>query len=879
MGGDNYNDVTTGSVAVNIAKADPTVTAPAYSALTYTGEALNLVSAGTSEHGTFTYATTQEGEYSTTIPQGTNAGNYTVWYKFTGDANHSDIAATEVTDVSIGKATATVTAPTANELTYTGSAQALVTAGSTTGGTLKYCLTADGEYSDAIPTGTDAGDYTVYYKVEGGDNYNDVATANIPVSIAAATLSVTASEYSGTYDGAAHGITVVCEGATIKYGESDGIYTLDASPTLTDVGSKTVYYQVSKVNYTTVTGSEMITITQASNSFTAQPTITGWTYGQSANDPTGGVASFGTITYKYCATENGEYGTYDAIVNGQAGTWYVKGFVDETTNYAAAESDAVYFTISAAAGSISYATTPVEKTLAAPAFTNPLTKVGDGIVSYTCAGDNICTVNASTGEVTLNGTPGSCTITATVTNSTSYTYATNTASYTLTVLSVLDLSLVTADTTVPDGVTVTGTLGGDYKISIAAGATVTLKNVTINRTSISNPGITCNGTATITLVGTNTVNGGTNQAGIRIGGTGTTLTIEGDGSLSATAGGMSAGIGIGRAWSAGTVTGGNIVINGGTITAQGGSQWGAGIGTGAAYETAVTIGNITINGGEVTATGGSQGGAAGIGTSYTYNNASTNMGDITINGGTVNATGNGGAAGIGTGESNGSPVNRVGSITIKNTVTQVTATKGLNATHSIGKGSSSTEVGTVTIGGVVGAISTSPYTYEPGVPLASSSVGYKVCSDGMAYATDKTLPSGVTVIGVVAYKSGSTGIVLYKQDNSGTYTWENRNSGNPSAVNVYVNDLSSTTSKSWTCGDRTQYSNCGVNGQATSWSDLQTRLTNAGCEELLTGIGNSYWTNTCPDDNNGWAFYGENGGWWRDSGKNYSHPVRPLFAF
>ena len=286
----------------------------------------------------------------------------------------------------------------------------------------------------------------------------------------------------------------------------------------------------------------------------------------------------------------------------------MKGFVDETTNYAAAESDAVYFTISAAAGSISYATTPVEKTLAAPAFTNPLTKVGDGIVSYTCAGDNICTVNASTGEVTLNGTPGSCTITATVTNSTSYTYATNTASYTLTVLSVLDLSLVTADTTVPDGVTVTGTLGGDYKISIAAGATVTLKNVTINRTSISNPGITCNGTATITLVGTNTVNGGTNQAGIRIGGTGTTLTIEGDGSLSATAGGMSAGIGIGRAWSAGTVTGGNIVINGGTITAQGGSQWGAGIGTGAAYETAVTIGNITINGGEVTATGGSQGG-------------------------------------------------------------------------------------------------------------------------------------------------------------------------------------------------------------------------------------------------------------------------------
>jgi len=54
---------------------------------------------------------------------------------------------------------------------------------------------------------------------------------------------------------------------------------------------------------------------------------------------------FGTPTYKYCATEDGEYGTYDAVVNGQAGTWYVKGFVEATTNYAAATSDAVSFTI------------------------------------------------------------------------------------------------------------------------------------------------------------------------------------------------------------------------------------------------------------------------------------------------------------------------------------------------------------------------------------------------------------------------------------------------------------------------------------------------------------------------------------------------------
>ena len=85
------------------------------------------------------------------------------------------------------------------------------------------------------------------------------------------------------------------------------------------------------------------------------------------------------------------------------------------------------------AGSISYATSEVNKTTADAAFTNELTKVGDGTVSYAVSsGDDICTVNASTGLVTLNGTAGTCTITATVTNG-FYTYTTKTASYTLTV--------------------------------------------------------------------------------------------------------------------------------------------------------------------------------------------------------------------------------------------------------------------------------------------------------------------------------------------------------------------------------------------------------------------------------------------------------------
>ena len=104
----NYKLPSANTTSFTIAKANPAYTAPAYTALTYTGSAQNLVSAGTTSHGTFTYSTAEDGTYSETIPQGTDAGSYTVWYKLTGDDNHNDVAATQVTGVSIAKAACTV---------------------------------------------------------------------------------------------------------------------------------------------------------------------------------------------------------------------------------------------------------------------------------------------------------------------------------------------------------------------------------------------------------------------------------------------------------------------------------------------------------------------------------------------------------------------------------------------------------------------------------------------------------------------------------------------------------------------------------------------------------------------------------------------------
>ena len=88
-----------------------------------------------------------------------------------------------------------VTAPTAKSLTYSGSAQELVNAGSTTGGTMQYKV-GSGSYSAEIPTATNAGTYTVYYKVVGGEAYSDVDEASISVTIAQAQATAKSSKSS-----------------------------------------------------------------------------------------------------------------------------------------------------------------------------------------------------------------------------------------------------------------------------------------------------------------------------------------------------------------------------------------------------------------------------------------------------------------------------------------------------------------------------------------------------------------------------------------------------------------------------------------------------------------------------------------------------------
>ena len=326
------------------------------SAKGYTGtfdDAAHSITVTAPEGATITYGTT-EGTYNlTTNPSYTNAGSYTVYYKVKMEDH---ITVTGSATVVINKAAASISYATTSigkQPTDGAFTNALTNTGD---GKVTYSTTAtnvtvnesSGEVTIKAP-----GEATIKATVTDGTNYTYATKeASYTLTVSTMAMTVEAAGYKGTYDKAAHGITVSVKspttGATVKYGEAKGTYNQSASPTYADAGKYTVYYQVTSEGYTTVTGSATVVISKA-------------------------------------------------------------------------------------AASISYATASIEKQLTDAAFINTLTDTGDGSVKYSSNKESVATVDENTGEVTIKA-PGEATIKATVTDGTNYTYATKTASYTVKVL-------------------------------------------------------------------------------------------------------------------------------------------------------------------------------------------------------------------------------------------------------------------------------------------------------------------------------------------------------------------------------------------------------------------------------------------------------------
>lgn len=277
-GGSEYAGMA-GETTFAITKADQTVTfaIPTPSAIKYSDGASfsNAASAKLDgEHATVSY--TVDNESVATVD---GSGNLTI--KKAGDVTVTAVA--EKTDnVNRGSASYSLTIDKAEpKLTF---ASSTVTARTTDSAAAANPLTkapanldpvsytsSNPEVAEVNPTSgavtlkNKAGTATITARFDGNDNYK-AAEASYTLSVESHTIQFTASDYNGVYDAAEHGITVTPSDpadAVVSYAESaDGSYS-DTPITLTEVGTKTVYFKITAPGYDEAAGSASITITPA----------------------------------------------------------------------------------------------------------------------------------------------------------------------------------------------------------------------------------------------------------------------------------------------------------------------------------------------------------------------------------------------------------------------------------------------------------------------------------------------------------------------------------------------------------------------------------------------------------------------------------------
>ena len=326
--GGNY--IVSGSKTFTISKYTPT--APTAKNPNWTGSAQNLVNAGSTSYGTMVYSTTSGGTYSTTIPQGTNAGSYEVWWKVTGNTNVNNTEPTKIS-CSINKVAMTYTAPSGRTLDYSGSAQALMTGGAATGGSIQYSTASTGTYSTTVPTQTNAGTYTTWWKAVPDSNHSggtNAASANTTINKVAMTYTapkVTTYTYANTARNLVSGASA--NGGSIQYCATSGGTYSTTVPTQTNAGTYDTWWKaVPDGNHTGGTSAAKLTTTINCYSATA-PTAKSLTYNGSAQAlVNAGSTSYGTVVY---STDNSTFNT--TIPSGtSAGSYTVYWKVTGNTN-------------------------------------------------------------------------------------------------------------------------------------------------------------------------------------------------------------------------------------------------------------------------------------------------------------------------------------------------------------------------------------------------------------------------------------------------------------------------------------------------------------------------------------------------------------------
>ena len=246
---------------------------------TYDGSALTCSISVSSPTGATVKYGKANGTYNlTSAPTVTNvADSTTIYYQVTKDNYTTKTGSFKCTvnkaanPITISAASGSTEYPSTKTFTVSNAQGAVTVASADTN-------VATVAYSNGTVTMTpqkgDGSTVKITVTAAGGDNYNS-GSKSYNLTVNPGTISVSATDKSKTYDGSALTCSISVTsptGATVKYGTDGKTYSTTV-PTVTNVkDSTTIYYQVTKTNYTTKTGSFKCTVNKAANTLTLNAT-------------------------------------------------------------------------------------------------------------------------------------------------------------------------------------------------------------------------------------------------------------------------------------------------------------------------------------------------------------------------------------------------------------------------------------------------------------------------------------------------------------------------------------------------------------------------------------------------------------------------------
>jgi len=335
--------------------------------------------------------------YSETVPTITETSSFTVTVRASKTGYKTQIITETVKinkaegKLTLSATSGTLTYPTSGMFTVSGNTGTLSVASSNT----NIATASISGNTVTVKPGTTAGKATITVTSAEASNYNE-KSATYEATVQNGTISLSATPYTGTYDGKAHNaftsVNVTPSDAKLEYSINGGTYST-TMPTITNTSSFTVTVKASKAGYKTQIKTETVKVNKAAGTLTLSATSGTLTYPTNATFTASG--NKGTLSVASSNTNIATASISGNTVTVKPGTTAGKATITvtsaATTNYNAKSAT---YTATVNNGTISLSATPYTGTYDGKAH-NAITKVtvtpSDAKIEYSTDGKTYST--------------------------------------------------------------------------------------------------------------------------------------------------------------------------------------------------------------------------------------------------------------------------------------------------------------------------------------------------------------------------------------------------------------------------------------------------------------------------------------------------------